>query len=252
MKPQSVKELIRLFEEEKLTETELRAYYHESPKATLLKYLEKLDRLRRQEALLFEAYHERFFFENKLKDEGYSLICGLDEVGRGPLAGPVVCAAVILDPEKPIYGIRDSKKLSKEKRESLASEIKEKAIDYGIGIVDEKTIDRINILEATKLGMLRALDSLKVTPNALLIDALHLDVPIHQLSLTKGDDRSNSIGAASIIAKVFRDHLMEDYDEEYPGYAFNKHKGYGTREHMEAIDRLGLCPIHRKSFLKGR
>ena len=196
---------------------------------------------------------EKLRFERALEEKGYSLIAGVDEVGRGPLAGPVVCAAVImpLDKEQLVVGVDDSKKLSEKKREQLAEEIKQKAICYSIVEIDEKVIDEINILEATKLGMKKALESLQRIPGAVLTDGnMTLDIAFPQQSVVHGDALSYSIGAASIIAKVHRDHLMDEYAKVYPQYAFEKNKGYGTAVHIQGIKEFGICPIHRKTFTK--
>ena len=196
---------------------------------------------------------EKLRFERALKEKGYSFIAGVDEVGRGPLAGPVVCAAVIMpfDEENLVVGVDDSKKLSEKKREQLAEEIKAKAICYSIVEIDEKVIDEINILEATKLGMKKALESLQRIPGAVLTDGnMTLDVVFPQQSVVHGDALSYSIGAASIIAKVHRDHLMNEYAKVYPQYAFEKNKGYGTAAHIQGIKEFGICPIHRKTFTK--
>lgn len=196
---------------------------------------------------------EKLQFERALLGKGYVDIAGVDEVGRGPLAGPVVCAAVImpLDAERLVIGVDDSKKLSEKKREQLAEEIKAKALYYRIVEIDEKVIDEINILEATKLGMKQALETLERIPGAVLTDGnMTLDVTIPQQSVIHGDALSYSIGAASIIAKVHRDHLMDEYAKLYPQYAFEKNKGYGTAAHIQAIKEYGLCPIHRRTFTK--
>lgn len=179
-------------------------------------------------------------------------IAGVDEVGRGPLAGPVVTAAVILDPQQEILFLNDSKKLSEKKREALFDEIMEKAVAVGVGIVSEQEIDRINILQATYEAMRQAIAALQPQPQVLLNDAVtipQLPSSIIQVPIIKGDAKSISIAAASIIAKVTRDRMMADMDEVYPGYGFAKHKGYGTPAHKEAYHRLGLCPIHRRSFI---
>ena len=196
---------------------------------------------------------EKLRYEKLLKEKGYQYIAGVDEVGRGPLAGPVVCAAVImpLDNDLLIEGVDDSKKLSEKKREQLAEMIKERAIAYTIYEVSEKTIDEINILEATKLGMKNALLALSVQPSAVLTDGnMTLDIPFPQQSVIHGDALSYSIGAASIIAKVYRDKLMDEFAKIYPAYAFDKNKGYGTAAHVQAIKQEGICPIHRKTFTK--
>ena len=196
---------------------------------------------------------EKLQFERALQAKGLRYIAGVDEVGRGPLAGPVVCAAVImpLDDESLIVGVDDSKKLSEKKREQLAEEIKQRALAYTIVEIDEKTIDEINILEATKLGMKRAIESLDLTPDVVLTDGnMTIDITHKQHSVIHGDALSYSIGAASIIAKVYRDHLMDEYAKAYPQYAFEKNKGYGTAAHIQGIKEYGLCPIHRRTFTK--
>lgn len=190
-----------------------------------------------------------FEYEGKYKD---CIIAGIDEAGRGPLAGPVVCACVVmpLDSEDIIEGINDSKKLTEKKREKLYDEIIEKAIDYAICEVDEKTIDEINILNATKLGMKNCIESLSIKPEIVLIDAVSIDTSIKQENIIHGDALSYSIAAASILAKVYRDRKMKEYDKIYPEYAFAKHKGYGTKQHIESLKKYGACPIHRKTFIK--
>ncbi len=196
---------------------------------------------------------DKLVFERELLAKGYRYIAGVDEVGRGPLAGPVVCAAVImpLDETLLIDGVDDSKKLSEKKREILSELIKERAIAYTVYEVSEKTIDEINILEATKLGMKKALEGLAVTPDIVLTDGnMTLDIPHKQQSIVHGDALSYSIGAASIVAKVYRDRLMEEFAKLYPAYCFEKNKGYGTAAHIAAIKEQGLCPIHRRTFTK--
>lgn len=205
----------------------------------------------RQKVDVKEKYAAMSEYENQAREMGIFLIAGMDEAGRGPLAGPVVAAAVMLDPEKPIYGVDDSKKLSPKKRAALKAEIEEKAISVGIGIVDVETIDTINILEATKLAMKKAVAALDPQPQQLLIDAVQLkDLPIPQKPIIKGDALSVSIAAASIIAKETRDEMLKAYDELYPEYGFASHKGYGTKQHMDAIRTYGPLPIHRKTFIK--
>ena len=195
---------------------------------------------------------DKLIYERELISEGKLLVAGMDEVGRGPLCGPVVCAAVILPlgEDALIDGVDDSKKLSEKKRKMLSDAIKERAIAYSICEVSPEVIDEINILEATKLCMKNCVNTLSVRPDALLVDAVKADFGVYTRSLIKGDALSYLIGAASILAKVYRDELMEDFAKIYPGYGFEKHKGYGTKEHIEAIKRLGPCPIHRKTFIK--
>ena len=205
----------------------------------------------RQKVDLKEKYAAMSEYENQAREQGIVLVAVMDEAGRGPLAGPVVAAAVILDPENPVYGVDDSKKLSPKKRAALKAEIEEKAISVGVGIVDVETIDSINILEATKLAMKKAVAALDPQPQQLLIDAVQLkDLPIPQQPIIKGDALSVSIAAASIIAKETRDEMLKAYDELYPEYGFASHKGYGTKQHMDAIRTYGPLPIHRKTFIK--
>ncbi|MEX1376382.1 MAG: ribonuclease HII [Eubacteriales bacterium] len=190
-------------------------------------------------------------YENRLKKQGYVNIAGIDEAGRGPLAGPVVAACVIMDTEKIIDGIDDSKKISHKKRAMLLEKIYENAIAYGVGIVDVETIERINIYQAAKLAMEIACKSMKKSPDYVLVDAMkNLDIDHPQEAIIKGDSKSYSIGAASIIAKETRDEIMIEYDKKYPEYGFAKHKGYGTKEHRDALKEYGMCEIHRPSFLK--
>lgn len=192
-----------------------------------------------------------WIYEMELAKEGYRMIAGLDEAGRGPLAGPVVSAAVILPFDLFIEGINDSKKISEKKRDELFDIIYAHALAVGVGIVNHDVIDEINILRATEKAMGEAVKNLKIKPDFLLIDAVKVaDINIRQQSIIKGDQKSISIAAASIIAKVTRDRIMNQYHEVYPQYGFASHKGYGTTEHYERIHRYGITPIHRRSFLK--
>ena len=188
---------------------------------------------------------EKEFFE-----KGYSCICGVDEAGRGPLAGPVCAAAVILPPNLELPGLNDSKKLSDKKRRELFPIIKEKALAYGIAFADHKEIDEINILQATYLAMERALSQLSLRPDMALIDGNRAkDFGLPVTTVVHGDALSANIAAASILAKVTRDRMMVEYEETYPGYGFAKNKGYGTKAHYEGLDQYGITPIHRRSFL---
>ena len=189
-------------------------------------------------------------YEEELRKKGFKYICGIDEAGRGPLAGPVVVASVIMPENSMIEGVNDSKKVSEKKREKLYDQILEEAISYGVGIVGQDEIDEINILNATKKGLTMSLKELTVKPDLIIVDALtHIDtMGIPYESIIKGDAKCYSISAASIIAKVTRDRIMREWDKVYPEYGFEKHKGYGTSAHIEAIKKYGLCPIHRKSF----
>lgn len=187
--------------------------------------------------------------EDDLYLKGYKLICGVDEAGRGPLCGPVVAAAVILKPDDMIEGVNDSKKISPKKREELYEVIMNKALAVGVGIKDVDVIEKVNILNATKLAMKEAIENLKVRPEYVLIDGNQMiDIDIKAQTVVSGDAKSESIAAASIIAKVTRDRMLIEYDKKYPEYGFKNHKGYGTKAHIEAIKKYGLTPIHRKSF----
>ena len=198
--------------------------------------------------LKLKEIEEQIYKDNKQ----INYICGIDEAGRGPLAGPVVVASVVMPRNSMIEGVNDSKKISEKKREELYAKIIEEAISYGIGIIDQNEIDEINILEATKKGLTNSLKELTLKPDIILVDALKgintLGIPYK--SIIKGDALCYSISAASIIAKVTRDRIMRQWDEIYPQYGFEKHKGYGTASHISAIKEYGLCPIHRKSFTK--
>ena len=191
-------------------------------------------------------------FENKLQSEGLKYIAGIDEAGRGPLAGPVVVGIAIMKPDSFIEGVNDSKKISEKKRELLYEQITNEAIDWSVGIVDQNEIDEINILNATKKALHMAITNLKIKPDRILVDALeHIDTcGIPYTSIIKGDAKVYSISAASIIAKVTRDRMMKEYDEIYPEYGFAGHKGYGTAKHIQAIKAYGPCPLHRKTFIK--
>ena len=190
--------------------------------------------------------------EEEMHNQGINYICGIDEAGRGPLAGPVVVAAAIMPRNSMIEGVNDSKKVSEKKREALYELITNEAIAWGVGIIDQKEIDRINILNATKEGLTTAVKSLQIKPDRIIVDALNgidtLGIPY--TSIIKGDAKCYSIAAASIIAKVTRDRIMRQWDEIYPMYGFEKHKGYGTAAHIAAIKEYGLCPLHRLSFVK--
>lgn len=193
-----------------------------------------------------------FNYEEKYTRLGYKNIAGIDEVGRGPLAGPVVCACVImpLEKDKIIEGINDSKKLTSKKREELFDKIVSAAIAYKIVEISPAVIDEINILNATKLGMKKAVEELAVKPDILLIDAVKIQTDIEQESIIKGDEKSYSIAAASIIAKVYRDRIMDKFAVKYPQFSFEKNKGYGTAFHIRTLKDLGECEIHRQSFIK--
>ncbi len=211
---------------------------------------EKLEKQR----IKAEKEHERLVelsrFEREYNEKGFELIGGIDEAGRGPLFGPVVAACVVLPKGCLIEGVNDSKKLSEKKREALFDEIKEKAVAWGVGIVDNNTIDEINILEATRKAMHEAVANLQVKPDYIFIDAeKHVDTcGIPYLPIVKGDALSINIACASIIAKVTRDRMIDELSKQYPEYGLDKHKGYGTKAHIDAIKKYGLTPLHRKSF----
>ena len=195
-----------------------------------------------------EHFIEMQYYERLAYQEGANFIAGVDEVGRGPLAGPVVAAAVILPKNIEDLGFDDSKKLSASKREEIYRLIQEKAIAIGIGIVDADIIDQVNIYQASRLAMQQAVSELKIQPDYLLIDAMKIDVNTPQIGIIKGDAKSISIAAASIVAKQVRDQMMQEFDELYPGYDFDNNAGYGTPKHLEGLKSKGICPIHRKTF----
>ena len=207
----------------------------------------KEERLEKQKQRLAEMKRP----ETELHNKGYKYIAGVDEAGRGPLAGPVVAAAVILPEDFDVPGVDDSKKLSEKRREELFDIITERAVAYGIGMADHSIIDEINILQATKLAMKEAISSLQQQPDYILFDAMRIDdLEIPQESVIKGDAKVLAVAAASIVAKVTRDRMMAEYSAEYPGYAFEKNKGYGTKAHYEGLRAYGMCPIHRRTFLR--
>ena len=209
---------------------------------TILRRYERTQRER-------ERLDAMYVYERAAVAAGHMLVAGVDEAGRGPLAGPVAVAAVILPQEVHLPRINDSKKLSAAVREELFTQIVAIAISYHVALIDAETIDRMNILQATRMGMYEAIAALTPAPDEVLVDAVELSkLSMPSQSIIKGDAKSVSIAAASILAKVTRDHLMEQYDTEYPHYGFAKHKGYGTQEHIDAIRKYGVCPIPRKSF----
>jgi ribonuclease HII len=213
--------------------------------------LEKLTKKKEATDKELKRLHKMFHFERKAYEDGFLQIAGVDEAGRGPLAGPVVAAAVILPPHPNIMGLDDSKKLSALKREKLFDEIHQKALAIGVGITTSLEIDETNILLATKKAMKNAVSNLSPPPDIILVDYESIDnISQKQISIIKGDALSLSIAAASVIAKVTRDRIMEQFSYQYPQYGFWQHKGYGTKEHIEAIKENGICPIHRISFTK--
>ncbi len=229
---------------------ELLAIISLDPRKSVQKLIEsKLKLIEKGKVQLLE-HHERLSIERALKSESsIQFIAGIDEVGRGPLAGPVVAAAVILPEDcSRLVGVTDSKQLSLAKRKEFDQLIREVALDFHIAVVDSQAIDQLNIYEATRHAMLEAVQQLELTPDFLLLDAMKIASPIPQQSIIKGDQRSLSIAAASIIAKVYRDEMMLAYADIYPEFGFEKHMGYGTKYHLEALKNYGYTPIHRQSF----
>lgn len=222
---------------------ELRADERKGVQKLLVSYEKR--QLKRVQALA--QFQNRFSYEKEFWQKN-QLVAGVDEVGRGPLAGPVVTAAVILPHNFDLIDVNDSKKLSPKKRKALFPQILAKAVSVSVGLANSDVIDRINIYEADRLAMAHAVQGLKVKPAALLVDAMNVPLNIPQIKLIHGDAKSNSIAAASIVAKVFRDNLMDAYGEVYPEYDFKHNAGYGTREHMKALKKYGPTPIHRRSF----
>lgn len=246
----SIKEIQEIFEKADMSEYDsIQESLKDDERAGVIKLIMKYNKKKKA----FEDEVQRIFdmkeFERKYSD--YQYICGIDEVGRGPLAGPVCAGAVILPKDAEILYVNDSKKLSGKKREELYKEITEQAIAYKTVFMNHEVIDEINILQATYKAMRQAVNELNPQPDLLLIDAVHIpELEVKQVSIIKGDAKSFSIAAASIVAKVERDHLMEKYDELYPEYGFAGNKGYGSKEHIEAIKKYGPCPIHRRTFIK--
>lgn len=242
----TIKEVKELLSSNDVTESQL-AELEKDPRVGVQKLIVSY---RKKQAKLLakkEAFLERFSYEKQFWQKG-ELVAGVDEVGRGPLAGPVVTAAVIIDHNFDLLEVNDSKKLSPEKRLQLYPKILSEAVSVGIGVKSAAVIDQINIYEADRQAMAQAVKALDVKPDALLVDAMNVPIDIPQIELIKGDAKSNSIAAASIVAKVFRDKLMDDYDKIYPQYGFPRNAGYGTKEHVEALKKYGPTPIHRKTF----
>lgn len=210
--------------------------------------LVQLERRIAKKQKLVTQYQLMQHYERQCRIDGHTLVAGIDEVGRGPLAGPVVAAAVILAEDTVILGLNDSKQLNEKKRGLLAGEIQKQALAIGIAQVAPAEIDRLNIYQASRLAMKEAVEQLQLVPQHLLIDAMQIDLDIPQEKIIKGDAKSVSIAAASIIAKVYRDNLMKEYHKKYPYYAFDKNAGYGTKDHLQGIKKHGITPIHRKTF----
>ncbi|WP_035425691.1 ribonuclease HII [Halalkalibacterium ligniniphilum] len=237
----------RLFTEQNAELEWLEALKKDSRKG-VHQLLQKYERQQRKQALTEQMHEDMKAYEGALWAAGHDAVAGLDEVGRGPLAGPVVAAAVILPKNVRLLGLTDSKKLSKEKREAYYEQIKEQALAYSVAVVHADEIDKLNIYQATKKAMLEAIHTLPLKPDALLLDAMELPIHLPQQSIIKGDQKSLTIAASSVLAKVTRDRYMENLENRYPGYGFARHVGYGTQMHLDAIERLGLTPEHRRSF----
>lgn len=218
------------------------------PRQGVQKAVLKRQRSIEQQQKKLTEFQHRFQYENDFWQKGVRYVAGIDEVGRGPLAGPVVSAAVIIPRDFDLIQVNDSKQLSAKQRAALAPLIQQEALAVGIGNISNETIDRVNIYEAARLAMKAALDDLDLVPDQLIIDAMTIDTSIPQLSLIKGDAKSISISAASIVAKIYRDDLMAQYAQKYPGYGFEHNDGYGTKEHLAGLARYGATPIHRRSF----
>lgn len=249
MKKESIADIkVKLFSNDTPSKEWIEAI-REDERLGVQKLVARFDRLMQQQLLEKEGHLNRLIFENTLREKGYHYIAGVDEVGRGPLAGPVVTAAVIL-PENcdKLIGVNDSKQLTEKKRQHFVELIKELAIDYAICELDATIIDRYNILEATRLGMKEAVQKLKIQPEYLLIDAITIESNLPQEAIVKGDARSLSIAAASILAKDYRDKKMFEYATQYPEFGFDRHVGYPTAQHIDALTKYGVTPIHRKTF----
>lgn len=244
----SIRELKTLFEQVTDSEDPLFARYADDTRSGVQKLM--LTAQHRISKLVTEkrAFEQRFFYERQFRQQGHQLIAGIDEVGRGPLAGPVVSCAIILPDDFDVIEVNDSKQLSDHQREKLYPQILNQAIAVGIGMASAQQIDQLNIYQATRVAMLAAVKQLSVQPDQLLIDAMQIDTDIPQLKIIHGDAKSVSIGAASIVAKVFRDHLMQSYDVLFPGYEFAHNAGYGTKAHLQGLADLGPSKIHRRTF----
>lgn len=229
------------------TEAEVAALRTDSRKG-VQRLIAQYERLQEKKHRAQEAFDHRLVIERRLWQAGNKYVAGIDEVGRGPLAGPVIAAAVILPHDFNLVAVNDSKQLSAPLREHLYGQILSQAVAVAVGTASNELIDRINIYEATRVAMKEAVDHLAVTPSHLIVDAMQVPVALPQERLIKGDAKSASVAAASIVAKVFRDRLMQFYDELYPGYGFGQNAGYGTKEHLAGLDCQGVTPIHRRTF----
>lgn len=248
MKTKTIKQIKQLFTENKLTNATINELRHDKRKGVQA-IVSAYEREQLKQEKLIEQFETMCKLENHYRSIGKKFIAGVDEAGRGPLAGPVVAAAVILPAQFKLLGLNDSKQLNEEKRIEFSNIIKKEAISYHISIIDNEEIDDINIFEATKKAMKEALIHLNPLPDKALIDAVQLDsLPFSSRSIIKGDEKCISIAAASVLAKVARDDLMKKIDEHYPVYRFKTNMGYGTKEHLQMIERHGVSPYHRKSY----
>jgi len=247
MKRLSIKDIQKRIKDGNFTDEEF-AQWREDERKGVMKLMDSFDREVEKKEQLKRNYEQMCLYEKTYERQGYSLIAGIDEAGRGPLAGPVVAASVILPTNTPLYGLTDSKQLNEQERNYFYHKIKEVAISYHIQMISNEEVDHINIYEATKKAMTGAVKSMDIQPDYLLVDAVPLPLEIPTTTLTKGDQKSISIAAASVLAKVYRDSYMKSIAEEYPQYHFDSHKGYGTKTHIEAIQTYGVTPYHRKTF----
>lgn len=248
MHKQTIAEIKRIFESDKVEQDVLNKLRMDQRKG-VQKLLNRYDAKQQKLFRLQQLYDQKREFEKHFLQEGESYLAGVDEAGRGPLAGPVVAASVVLPDDFKLYGLTDSKQLTREERDIYFDEIRDQALTYHVAVIHEKQIDRVNIYEATKLAMLEALDNLNPLPHVGLIDAVKLsNTKMRTEAIIKGDGKSIAIAAASVLAKVTRDKLMEEMHEMYPMYGFSQHKGYGTKEHLAALQQYGPCEFHRKSF----
>lgn len=244
----TVKEVHQLFSTVQTVDDQLFSSYANDPRSGVQKVLAQTRRRLARQAAARDAFAKRFRFEKQLWQAGCRYVAGIDEVGRGPLAGPVVTCAVILDDHFDLVGVTDSKQLTQHEREQLYLKIIDEAVEVSIAVNDAPTIDRLNIYAATQQAMIRAVNQLHHRPAHLIVDAVPLKIDLPQTTLIKGDQKSISVAAASIVAKEYRDHLMKDYDRVYPGYDLAENMGYGTAKHLAGLAKLGATPIHRRSF----
>jgi ribonuclease HII len=244
----TVKEVRDLFGKVNSDDDPLFAQFAHDPRAGVAKVIAQTRRRLRKQAAALDAFRGRFRYEDELWQQGIKYVAGMDEVGRGPLAGPVVTCAVILNSDFDLVGVTDSKQLTPREREELYLRIVDEAVEVSLAVNDAPVIDQLNIYAATQQAMIRAVEQLHHRPQHLIVDAVPLDIDIPQTTLIKGDQKSISVAAASIVAKEYRDHLMKDYDRIYPGYDFADNMGYGTAKHLAGLAKLGATPIHRRSF----